>query len=88
MGLLARSSPRQSPVQISIEFLDFLFARYPRRDFCVRFWDGSSWGRVQDPRFTLVLNHPGALRAMFLNPSDLSVGEAYIARDYDIEGEQ
>ncbi|HET7207685.1 MAG TPA: cyclopropane-fatty-acyl-phospholipid synthase family protein [Terriglobales bacterium] len=87
MGLLARSSPRQSPVQISIEFLDFLFARYPRRDFCVRFWDGSSWGRVQDPRFTLVLNHPGALRAMFLNPSDLSVGEAYIARDYDIEGD-
>src|SRR5205085_1611032 len=39
--------------------------------------------------FTLVLQHPGALRRMFLPPNDLSLsmGEAYIYNDFDIEGE-
>jgi len=35
----------------------------------------------------LVLKHPGALRAMFSSPSELSLGEAYIHDDFDIEGD-
>jgi cyclopropane-fatty-acyl-phospholipid synthase len=34
-----------------------------------------------------VLNHPGALRAMFSAPNYLTVGEAFIFRDFDIEGD-
>ncbi len=87
MGLLRRSSPQVSPIAISIDFLDHLFAGYTRHDFRVRFWDGSSWGKAVAPRFTLVLKHPGALRAMFLSASELSLGEAYIYDDFDIEGD-
>ena len=38
-------------------------------------------------RFTVVLQHPGALRKMFLPPNDLTLGEAYIYNDFDIEGD-
>ncbi len=69
--------------------LDELFAGYGRRDFAVRLWDGSMWGAEpgKPARFTLVLRHPGALRAMLLPPSELALGEAYIYDDVDIEGE-
>ena len=66
-----------------------LFAGYRPRDFGVRLWDGSRWGPEpgQPERFTLVLRHPGALRRMFLPPSELALAEAYIYGDYEIEGE-
>jgi cyclopropane-fatty-acyl-phospholipid synthase len=87
MGLLARSGIRQDPVTVSIEFLEHLLADLRNRDFLVRFWDGSHWGSTSTPRFTLVLNHPGALRAMFLSATEVSVGEAYIYQDFDVEGD-
>jgi cyclopropane-fatty-acyl-phospholipid synthase len=34
-----------------------------------------------------VLNHPGALRAMFLPGTELGLAEAYLYDDFDIEGE-
>jgi len=39
------------------------------------------------PHFTIVLNHPGALRRMLLPPDDLALGEAYVRGDFDIEGD-
>jgi cyclopropane-fatty-acyl-phospholipid synthase len=53
----------------------------------VRFWDGTSWTKGLTPSFTLVLKHPGALRSMFLSASELSLGEAYIYDEFDIEGD-
>ena len=44
-------------------------------------------GAEKQPRFTLVFNHPGALREMFLSPSELALGETYIHGDFDIEGD-
>jgi cyclopropane-fatty-acyl-phospholipid synthase len=87
MRLLAKSAIRQNPVSVSIDFLEHLFADFRHRDFRVRFWDGSYWGSASNPRFTLVLNHPGALRAMFLSPTEVSIGEAYIYKDFDVEGD-
>ena len=69
------------------EFLDALLKHYARRDFAVRLWDGSVWGAEMQPRFTLVLKRPRALRAMFSSPSELTLGEAYIHDDFDIEGD-
>ncbi len=73
----------------SLEFLQTLLGNYHPRNFNVRFWDGTEWPAETDsPRFTLVLNHPGALRRMFQSThTDLSLGEAYIFDDYDIEGD-
>jgi len=87
MGLLAKSLFGETPTLVCTEFLDALLADYPRRDFQVRLWDGTTWGAEKQPRFTLVLKHPGALRAMFLSPSELTLGEAYIYDDFDIEGD-
>jgi cyclopropane-fatty-acyl-phospholipid synthase len=61
------------------EFLDALLKDCPRRDFQVRLWDGTEWKAQTQPRFTLVLKHPGALRAMFSRPSELTLGEGYIS---------
>jgi cyclopropane-fatty-acyl-phospholipid synthase len=58
-------------------------------DFAVRFWDGTTWEPKpgQPAAFTLVLQHPGALRQMFWRPSSLGLGEAYIYDDFDVEGD-
>ncbi|HYL16967.1 MAG TPA: cyclopropane-fatty-acyl-phospholipid synthase family protein [Terriglobales bacterium] len=72
---------------ISAEFLENVLAEYPRRDFQVRFWDGTTWGAEKQPGFTLVLKHPEALPSMCLSPSELSLGESYIYGDFDIEGD-
>jgi cyclopropane-fatty-acyl-phospholipid synthase len=87
MGLAAKSLFGKTPVRVSVDLLENLLAAYPRRDFQVRLWDGSSWGAGRQPRFTLVLKHPGALRAMFLSPTEFTLGEAYVYDDFDIEGE-
>ncbi len=51
----------------------------------LRLWDGSVVG--SDSTSTIVLNHPGALRAMMLPPTDLTAGEAYVYGDIDIDGD-
>src|SRR5215472_6017383 len=87
MRLTAHAAPMWTAIQISTGFLESLLAGYPQRDFQVRFWDDSIWGSNPEPRFTLVLKHPGALREMFLAPSELTLAEAYICDDFDIEGD-
>ncbi len=76
-------------VQVSQKLLNDMLRDYTPRDFAVRFWDGT----VSDPepgqatRFTLVLNHPGSLRTMFLPPTVLALTQAYVYDDFNIEGD-
>ncbi|HEY8505452.1 MAG TPA: cyclopropane-fatty-acyl-phospholipid synthase family protein [Gemmataceae bacterium] len=73
----------------SRSLLETLTEGYGPRDFAVRFWDGSTWepDPGQPARFTLALNHPGAVRAMFWPFNNAGLGEAYIYDDFDIEGD-
>jgi cyclopropane-fatty-acyl-phospholipid synthase len=73
---------------VTLAVLADLLGDYRPRDFGVRLWDGSRWDPEpgQPERFTLVLRHPGALRRMFLRASELTLAEAYIYGDYEIEG--
>lgn len=87
MGQMADVTVSPSPVQIGIDVVENLLAGYPKRDFQVRLWDGSTWGSNQQSRFTLVLKKPEALREVFLGASELSLAEAYIFDDFDIEGD-
>jgi cyclopropane-fatty-acyl-phospholipid synthase len=79
-------STRSGDVTLSV--LADLLGDYRPRNFGVRLWDGRTWdpdpGRPE--LFTIVLRHPGALRRMLLPPGELSLAEAYIYGDYDIEG--
>jgi cyclopropane-fatty-acyl-phospholipid synthase len=72
-----------------LDILDEVFGGYRGSTFTVRLWDGTTWPEetVESPVFTLVLNHAGALRQMFLPPSELNLGESYIYGDYDVEGD-
>lgn len=90
MGLIDRIASshlsHQAGSQQCIRFLDELLRNYPKHDLQVCFWDGRTWG-AQSPSCTLVLNHPGTLRRLCTDPSELRLGEAYIYGDVDIEGD-
>jgi cyclopropane-fatty-acyl-phospholipid synthase len=67
-------------------FLDLVFPR--PRQFAIRLPDGTvlpSTGEALP--FTLALRTPGSLRRMFRLPVELSLAEAYLRRDFDIEGD-
>jgi len=74
-----------SVVGRTASLIDRLFP--PPRTFGVRLSDGTELPGAASPAFGLVLKHPGALRRMFAPPVELSLGEAFIYGDFDIEGD-
>jgi len=58
-------------------------------DYEVRLWNGQTIPAATNsaPRFTLVLNHPGALRRLVWPPTSAALGEAFVRGDFDIEGD-
>jgi cyclopropane-fatty-acyl-phospholipid synthase len=76
-------------VKKTLSFVESIFGSYQPRNFAVRLWDGTTWGPEQGhpARFTLVLHHPDSLRKMFWPPGELTLAEAYIHDDFDIEGD-
>jgi hypothetical protein len=86
IDLIASSPlPHHATSAQSIRFLDELLRDFPKHNLQVRFWDGQVWGSQCAP-CTLVLKHPGTLRRLCTDPSELSLGEAYIYDDVDIQG--
>ena len=65
--------------------LDRLFP--PPRAFSIRLWNGAELAAASAPAFCLAIHHAGALRRMFTPPVELSLGEAFIYGDFDIEGD-
>jgi cyclopropane-fatty-acyl-phospholipid synthase len=53
----------------------------------VSYWDGSVERSDNGAGFTLRVTRPGALRRMLLPPSELSIAEAYLSGDVDVEGD-
>lgn len=70
----------------TLHLLDDLFRVEGEPRISVRLWDGSTWPEDFSSSTRIVLNHPGALRAMFLPGHELGLGEAYLYGDFDIEG--
>jgi cyclopropane-fatty-acyl-phospholipid synthase len=85
----ARTSRDARWARRSMSVLQFLFRDYHPRDFAIRLWDGSRWVAEggQPTRFTMVIGHPGALRSMLLSGSERTLGQAYVQKDFDIEGD-
>ena len=77
------------PRELTLRILQELTGAEPPRRICVRLWDGSYWPAHAPGTFpaTLVLNHPGALRAMLLPGTEVALGEAYLRNDFDVEGD-
>ncbi len=74
-------------VETSVHLLDDLFGPIIGDKVGFRLWDGTCWPDDRPKATTLVLNHPGALRAMFLPGSEVGVAEAYLYDDFDVEGD-
>jgi cyclopropane-fatty-acyl-phospholipid synthase len=69
--------------------LESLFKGYDGPAFGIRLWDGWNWvsSENETPRCTLVLRSARALEAMMLRPSEVTLGEAFLANEIDVEGD-
>ena len=86
MGALAENAVREVPAQAAIELFETLLAGYGKADLQIRLWDGSTCGAGQ-PRCTLVIKHPDAVRQMCDLPNEQGMGEAYVNDEFDIAGD-
>ncbi len=74
-------------IEATRRFLDELFADAPLRQVGFRLWDGTAWPEAEPRAATVVLRHPGALRAMFSPGTEKALGEAYLHDDFEVEGD-
>lgn len=63
-----------------------LFSGYGGPGFSIRLWDGWRWN-FGNPACTLVINNPGALGSLAVRPNEVSLGEAFVRHDLDVEGD-
>ena len=79
----------ETGLEAAREVLRALFGAPAERSFDVRYWDGSLEPGADGRRraFTLVVARRGALRRMLLLPNELSIVDAYISGDLDVEGD-
>jgi hypothetical protein len=82
------TSPDNRILEITHDLLTVLFGKDQKRTFAVRLWNGEELptGSAEVPRFTLALTHPGSLRHMLIPPGEMTLTEAYLGGDFDIEG--
>lgn len=66
-----------------------LFRGYEGASFSIRLWDGWQWASsaTEKPTCTIVLETPKALRDLILSPDEMTLGEAFIHRELEIEGD-
>jgi cyclopropane-fatty-acyl-phospholipid synthase len=80
------AAPADPVAAASVRVLDTLSRGYVG-GVTARLWTGDTWAAGGPAGFTLVLKHPGAVRAMLWPFDRLSVGESYVFDDFDVEGD-
>ncbi|HEY61659.1 MAG TPA: class I SAM-dependent methyltransferase [Anaerolineae bacterium] len=71
----------------TLRLLDDLFGKEGGEKVRVRLWNNEYWLDDSPKPATIVLNHPGALRSMFLPGTEVGLAEAYLYDDFDIKGD-
>lgn len=68
---------------------DTLFAQYEGPSFAVRMWDGWTWSSAARgvPVCTIVFNSEDALQSLAVHPSEITLGEAFVSKEIDVEGD-
>jgi cyclopropane-fatty-acyl-phospholipid synthase len=85
---LRTAAAPDAAVERTLRVVDRIFGRADERSFDVRLWDGSIHPSSGSQRadFALVIAKRGGLRRMLLPPSELSIAEAYVRGDIDVDG--
>jgi cyclopropane-fatty-acyl-phospholipid synthase len=78
---------RDPQARIALAALHLLFGASYARDFGIALWEGTRVAGELGERFVLRVSSPGALRAAFSPPLDLSSGRAFAAGLIEIEGD-
>ncbi len=68
---------------------DALFEGYAGPTFSIRLWDGWQWNSARDgpPAFTVIVETPQALVSLAASPDEVTLGEAFLRRDLEVEGD-
>ncbi len=69
------------------KFFHRLVSEYGDCEFSVRFADGTNLASTPRSKFTLVIDNPGVLEKILDSPDELTLGEAFISGDLDVEGD-
>ena len=79
---------RDPAVARTIAVLDLAFGPPAERNYDIRLWDGTIHHVTASPSadFALFIRRRGTLRRMLLPPSELSIVEAVISNDLDVDG--
>ena len=69
--------------------LSDLFRDYGGPPFAIRLWNGWQWASLpgERPVFTVVVETPSALTSLMAEPNEIALGEAFIQKDIDVEGD-
>lgn len=69
--------------------LKSVFEGYDGSPFSIRFWDGWQWSAPSGaaPECTIILRNEKSLQVLLAAPNEMSLGEAFIRRDLDVEGD-
>ena len=81
-----QNNTQDQAAELTRRLLHGLFREDVLQNLGVRLWDGTRWPDDNPRPTTLLLNHPGALRSMFLPGSEVGLGEAYLYNDFDVDG--
>ena len=75
--------------QTTLSLIEDIFGSSSIRNFAIKLWDGTVWNPepAEPAAFTMILKHAGALRSMFLPPTELNMAESYVYNDYDVVGD-
>jgi cyclopropane-fatty-acyl-phospholipid synthase len=73
--------------ETTLTLLSKLLGGQNLRNVGIRLWDGKRWPDDATRQATIVLKHPGALRAMFQAGTEACLAESYIYGDFDVEGD-
>lgn len=80
---------RESTQTQRLKAFQTLFSGYDSPPFCLRLWDGWCWYSPGAERSvcTIVFNSSNALRSLIVRPSEVTLGEAFISKEIDVEGD-
>ena len=75
-------------IAAALDVLDLAFGPAEERGYDIKLWNGilQRGGASRRTDFALFVRRRGALRRMLLPPSELSMVEAFISNDVDVEG--